>query len=205
MDRKLELEARMRSVRNWIEDRPAGQELISYLIRPDACTDVAGARVALDDWLRKSEVAARRQGRELPIYHFERVDRAHAELEALLDNLGLVLDPALLLYVVPTRECSVAPVLDKWTRRMTASFHAAESCAWFSCGVHECVCGAISTPSDYALPNGWITNALCVHYLAYHRDEVPEPELERVGRLGEGEAEPNQRELQEGVTQKPES
>jgi hypothetical protein len=45
------------------------------------------------------------------------------------------------------------------------------------------------------LPNEEVTNNLCVHYLAYHRDEIPETQLVRVGDLNCGEKDPNQKEL----------
>jgi len=50
-------------------------------------------------------------------------------------------------------------------------------------GLHECVCGAMSSSCDYMLNGKIVTNYLCVHYLAYHRSEVPEEELEKLAQL----------------------
>ena len=50
-------------------------------------------------------------------------------------------------------------------------------------GVHECICGAESDPCDYELEDGFITNSLCVHYLAYHRSEIPQSELDKIINL----------------------
>jgi hypothetical protein len=50
-------------------------------------------------------------------------------------------------------------------------------------GVHTCCCGMRSLNQDYLLPGGFITNSLSLHYLMYHRDEVPESELAKVRKL----------------------
>jgi hypothetical protein len=75
------------------------------------------------------------------------------------------------------------------TRRMTAAFRAAEPMPPWR-GYHWCICGARSSDCDYRLPNGELTNLLCVHYLAFHRGEVPDIQLRRVEDLTYGEAEP---------------
>src|SRR5262249_59075363 len=85
-----------------------------------------------------------------------------------------------LLYIEPAQPASSEPVLDHLTRKMAAAFRKARLSEWRSCGVHECVCGAHSTSRDYRLPNGEVTNALCVHYVAHHRPEVPAGQLARI-------------------------
>lgn len=54
-------------------------------------------------------------------------------------------------------------------------------------GVHICVCGKASENQDILLWNypdkKFTTNTLCVHYLKYHRKEVPQKELENVKEL----------------------
>jgi hypothetical protein len=62
-------------------------------------------------------------------------------------------------------------------------------------GWHDCVCGAASSNCNYLLPDGQVTNYLCVHYLAYHRSEVPASELQKVRNLPSYEAEPTQHQL----------
>src|SRR5688572_9235062 len=63
------------------------------------------------------------------------------------------------------------------------------------CGVHDCICGAHSGATDVILSNAWVTNTLCVHYLAYHRAEVPVGELDAVRSLPRGAESPTDREL----------
>ena len=48
-------------------------------------------------------------------------------------------------------------------------------------GSHECSCGARSTSWDYVTPKGLLTNSLLVHYVQFHRDEIPMSELIKLG------------------------
>ena len=99
------------------------------------------------------------------------------------------------LYIQPGPYTTVEPVIDDLTRKMAAAYQAAKSDGMCWRGVHICRCGVNSTNCDYTLPSGQKTNSLCVHYLAFHRGEVPEAELAKVAALDSGEAEPNAREL----------
>jgi predicted RNase H-like HicB family nuclease len=50
-------------------------------------------------------------------------------------------------------------------------------------GVHDCTgehCDAQSESREYLLDNGFITNTLCVHYLMFHREEIPQSEMDKV-------------------------
>lgn len=64
------------------------------------------------------------------------------------------------------------------------------------CGLHTCICGAMSEARDYQISGGFVTNSLCVHYLAHHREEVPQAELEKVATLQCGTATPRQLDLE---------
>lgn len=99
------------------------------------------------------------------------------------------------LYFEPSEKVSLAPVIDELTRRMTASLRAAEASSRSFLGYHACACGSISKAHDFILSDGLITNSLCVHYLAWHRDEVPQRELEKVAKLSSGEVEPDPSDL----------
>ena len=101
-----------------------------------------------------------------------------------------------LLFIEPKGEASATPLIDYLTRRMTAAFRAAEPSPYCFAGHHQCVCGASSSACDYFLPSGEKTNSLCVHYLTYRRQEVPNEQLERVAALCYGELDPSQHELQ---------
>lgn len=57
---------------------------------------------------------------------------------------------------------------------------------WDTCcfmGVHECVCGEESTSYEYLFPNNMYTNSLCLHYLEWHRDEIPQEEWIKLNYL----------------------
>ena len=98
------------------------------------------------------------------------------------------------LYIEPSVNTSVEPVIDELTRKMTAAFRKGVAGTRYR-GHHTCECGAHSDNTDYTLPNGECTNSLCVHYLAYHRAEVPEAQLRKVADLKCGEDDPNTKEL----------
>lgn len=99
-----------------------------------------------------------------------------------------------LLFIEPSACTSSIPLVDSLTRKMTAAFRQG-AILYYCKGFHVCACGVFSSNSDYSLPNGDMTNSLCIHYLAFHRDEVPEAQLSRVAALNCGEAEPTIDEL----------
>ena len=110
-------------------------------------------------------------------------------------------DPPYLLYIEPIGPASPTPVIDDLTMKMTAALqHGAPGIMWGARkefvegsyhGFHEWSCGAMSEAHDYKITGGFVTNSLCVHYLAHHRDEVPPSELEKVATLDCGTAMPS--------------
>lgn len=98
-------------------------------------------------------------------------------------------DPTYLMYIEPVNPPSPEPVNDLitemaekvWSRKVEP--HWGEH--WK--GVHTCSCGARSTNCDYTvgklmgLPVK--TNSLLVHYIQYHRAEVPRTELAKLAIL----------------------
>lgn len=52
-------------------------------------------------------------------------------------------------------------------------------------GYHRTDCGKCSSANDYLLYNGMITNSLCVFYLRYYRDVIPDSEMKKVHELCE--------------------
>ena len=95
------------------------------------------------------------------------------------------------LYIEPSGNASDEPVIDSITQKMTAAFNRAVPVEPFLKGVHVCYCGTFSTGCNYKLPNGKKTNSLCVHYLAWHRKEVPQEQLAKVADLSYGEEVPS--------------
>lgn len=110
-----------------------------------------------------------------------------------------MIDPDALLMIEPRRAAAAEPVVDALTRRMTAAWRARRAGAFACAGVHFCVCGAASDnlPAFVRVCGVELeTNSLCVHYLAFHRAEVPERELEKVRALEVAEGlEPTDAEL----------
>jgi len=99
-----------------------------------------------------------------------------------------------MLYINPSAQTSEEPVIDELTMKMTAAFRrATKGTQWR--GWHTCRCGAHSHSCDYILPNGEQTNSLCIHYLAWHRGEVPQSELDVVAALDFGMGTPTGEEL----------
>lgn len=102
-----------------------------------------------------------------------------------------------LLFIEPKTAAAREPVLDEATRRMTAAFRKGESAPWCFGGVHTCICGAASEAHDYLIHGGYVTNSLCIHYMAYHRAEVTAEELQKVLGLMSGMRQPRPRELKQ--------
>jgi hypothetical protein len=99
------------------------------------------------------------------------------------------------LYIEPSNTASPEPVIDELTRKMTAAYRQSVPAENYTKGVHICNCGATSDNREHVLPNGEETNSLCIHYLAFHRDEVPQFQLDKVSSLNFGEEEPSHSEL----------
>jgi len=103
-----------------------------------------------------------------------------------------------ILYIEPTKNTSVEPITDEATRKMTAALRLGVPGIRYR-GFHTCVCGAHSTNCDFTLPNGEQTNSLSIHYLAYHRDEIPKEQLQKVLELECGEVDPTFEEMRAGM------
>lgn len=103
-----------------------------------------------------------------------------------------------ILYIEPSRKTSQEPVIDEATKKMAAALRRGVPGPGYR-GWHECACGARSSNCDYTLPNGEKTNSLSVHYLTYHREDVPEEQLAKVLQLECGEAEPTNEEMLAGM------
>lgn len=103
-----------------------------------------------------------------------------------------------ILYMEPENNKSEEPIIDALTVKMfyVLKRNLNNNCiflngvikkGWFTKGYHWCECGKRSTSCDYVLENGQVVNYLCVHYLAYHRDEVSEEDIEKVNKLSGSE------------------
>jgi len=102
-----------------------------------------------------------------------------------------------ILFIEP-KKWNKEPVIDGYTRRMVAAVRLAKKGGYYM-GYHTCYCGAEDGACDLFLPNGQITNSLALHYLMYHREDVPAYEIYKVSKLEYGEEEPTQKEKYPGI------
>jgi hypothetical protein len=100
-----------------------------------------------------------------------------------------------LLFIEPRQPPSNWPIVDDLTRQLVTAYRLSQPSHLIYFGFHECSCGALSDNTDHYLSDGTKTNSLCIHYMAYHRHEVPESALEFVRRLSGDGAEPTTDEL----------
>ena len=97
-----------------------------------------------------------------------------------------------ILYIEPSRSAAPKPVIDDLTMLMAGALGVGIKGTGTAGnfrqgsgyrGVHTCSCGATSSNCEYQLPNGEVTNSLATHYLAWHRDDIAEDQLEKVRAL----------------------
>lgn len=109
-----------------------------------------------------------------------------------------------ILFIEPMQPTSPVPIIDELTKKMTAAYHATlpgflhdgEIMDVVTMGFQRCSCGATSDNVNHVLPDKSAeTNSLCIHYLALHRNEVPQAELDKVAALNYGEEEPTPEEV----------
>lgn len=100
------------------------------------------------------------------------------------------------MFIEPTKNKSAVPVIDELTKIMTAAFRQAEDDPDKTLGWHECICGAKSATHDFRIPDhNLIINSLCIHYLACHREEVPQDQLDLIASLAYDPEEPTEKEM----------
>jgi len=103
------------------------------------------------------------------------------------------------LYIEPRLDEKLAePVDDDLTVKLQAAFERAiagsanysevgapaqfhPGSGWM--GWHTTDSGVESTCRDYLLPNGLITNSLCVHYVRWYRNSIPACDMEKLRTL----------------------
>lgn len=89
-------------------------------------------------------------------------------------------DPTTLLFIEP-KTPTAEPIIDGITRKITAAWRARRTAlngarGWHNCTGSEGRCGASSDNHDHWVM-GYKTNSLCIHYVACHRDAVPQTTL----------------------------
>lgn len=107
-----------------------------------------------------------------------------------------MIDSKGLLMIEPEGLKTLEPVIDGLTRRVTAAWRRRTESDYGYRGFHMCICGAVSDNKDHWVgPNRLLTSALCIHYIALHRDEISPEELEKVRQLPDDEEVPTVQEL----------
>lgn len=109
-----------------------------------------------------------------------------------------MIDTKGLLMIEPSERGYDVPLIDKLTRQMTAAWRSRRTSEYGYRGFHVCRCGANSDNRDHwvmVAGQELLTNSLCIHYLAFHRQEVPVEELAKVSMLDYGESDPTEEEL----------
>ncbi len=101
-----------------------------------------------------------------------------------------------IMMIEPKGKASSQPVVDEATRKMTAAWRQARHSDYGYRGFHMCNCGACSDNKDHWVgADEKMTNSLAIHYLAYHRTDVPAEELAKILSLPYGELAPTEDEL----------
>ena len=85
-----------------------------------------------------------------------------------------------ILFIEPSKGAATEPVQDELSTKMREAMAHAGHPNYSYFGYHQCVCGAKSDSTDWILHTGQLTNSLAVHYLEYHREQVPLDELAKV-------------------------
>ncbi len=94
-------------------------------------------------------------------------------------------EPTHLLFIEPQNPPSAEPLLDAFTWKILNAWRGRTENDDASRGFHICSCGAISDNRTHTLKGGLVVNLLCVHYMAYHRDEVPASEMDKLKTIPE--------------------
>lgn len=95
-----------------------------------------------------------------------------------------MIDTTGFLMIEPVGAPSLLPLIDDVTRKVAGMLAEASRSEYSYRGVHPCTgrgCSAASDSYDWFVDCGEsaprVSNALAVHYVAYHRGEVPESDL----------------------------
>ena len=91
-----------------------------------------------------------------------------------------IIDDKHLMMIEPKRKKSVFPKNDKYTEMAEKIYANTYTRGSGYKGYHHCKCGKMSDSHDHYTAGGRITNSLLVHYVRYHRSEIPQSELDKL-------------------------
>lgn len=99
-----------------------------------------------------------------------------------------------LLFIEPQLSPS-SPIVDDLTRRVTAAWRARVDGSARYRGQHMCTgsgCRAMSGNGEHKVYDGrFDTNSLAIHYVACHRPEIPQAEIDKILTLPTSDVEPS--------------
>ncbi len=158
-----------------IEEDPSRRLLIARCLKCREMVVAGKERKTVEAAALHHQCKVKRFGRPKP-----------SDLLALPDSSGL----PRLMFIEPL-QLPAACIVDGLTRKGAALLRRAHlGTCWL--GYHSCICGAQSSSWDLVVAIGgesMVTNSLLVHYLAYHREEIPSDQLALISCVNE-EAEP---------------
>jgi len=105
----------------------------------------------------------------------------------------IILDKPYLLFIEP-QEIGHTVIIDTLTRKMTALYKAGLDKDHFF-GWHQEICGYNSSCSNRSIKDEYITNSLCIHYMACHRPDIPYEQLKIIYELTDKEITPHWNDL----------
>jgi hypothetical protein len=101
-----------------------------------------------------------------------------------------------LLFIRSLRFPTDEPIIDELTMSLTSAWRRSPKSDNWRLSTCDCICGAFSGSAARILPGGAVANALCLHYLAYHRAEVPAADLDAIRRMPIGAEVPARSEVE---------
>lgn len=90
-----------------------------------------------------------------------------------------------ILFIMPKNPPSTEPTMDEVTRLVTRYWAFNKRSKYTREIAHRCSCGVSGSNTDHFIGSNYdiLTNALCLHYVQFHRDEITPAELDRVVSL----------------------
>jgi hypothetical protein len=88
-------------------------------------------------------------------------------------------DPGYLMFVEP-KDSPNEFIDDELTQLAMEVWNGCKPIAVSYRGFHTCSCGVQSTNRNYVTKGGNVTNSLLIHYVARHREEIPEEEIDKL-------------------------
>jgi hypothetical protein len=91
------------------------------------------------------------------------------------------LAPNFLMMIEPSLTHDIqGAVNDEWTMVADMVLKASKPSKMSYKGIHRAACGACSDNRDWITPMGRTTHLLLVHYISFHREEIPSIEFSKL-------------------------